>query len=412
MKVTFPGYVPVLNSEVERLIFKFENARHRGYSLKRRSLGHRLVILRQLNREVGIPARYVSTAYDMVKKLPPHVTFGGKKTQQLRQSGKLSREEYRMRRNRILACRGEKAHKGNLCLRIVDGHILRVNIADKKWVKLPIQIPKKYMPTLRRAESYTVQMKRRLDMKGYDVKITVDAEEPEPKHVGRTMALDINSGHVDFAVVEKVGLHPVVFGKFNCHELLDANKGKKQNLLHRLTNKVGGVAKHYGADVVVGKLRSNHTNHRHRFNRRIQGMNQFEMRRILSYKLPLKGVGVSERSEAYTSIVGGKLAAPLGLDTHKTAAYAFAIKTLDPRRFWSLSNGLTFLHESCAYEGDGIPSRGFRGGSGLTVPHQPLTRLMCSELGIPLPGEATPNQGTGGPFNNEWPESSILQVKV
>jgi hypothetical protein len=51
------------------------------------------------------------------------------------------------------------------------------------------------------------------------------------------------------------------------------------------------------------------------------------------------------------------------------------------------------------------------GGSELTVPHQALTRLMCNELGIPLPGEATPNQGTGG-----WPhqpaQTTILQVKV
>jgi len=414
LKITFLGYVPDLNSEVERLIFKFENARRRGYSLKwKRLKPDRLAILRQLNREVNIPSRYVSTAYDMVKKLPPHVTFGGKKTQQLRQEGKLSHEEYQMRRNRILACRGERAQKGNLCLRMVDGHILRVNIGDGKWVKLPIFISNKYMPTLRRAESYTVLMKRRLDLKGYDAKITVDVEEPEVKHASRLMPLDVNSGHVDFVVVNKTSLHPVVFGKVDCHEFPDANKGNKQILLHRLVKKVGHIAKHYDADVVVGKLHSNYTNHSHRFNRRIQGMNQFEMRRILSYKLPLKGVGAFERSEAYTSVVGGNLAPPLGLDVHKASAYAFAIKTVDYRRFQSLRNGLTFLHESCAYEGDGIPSRGFRGGSGLTVPRQSLTRLMCSELGIPLPvpGEATPNQGTGGPFSNGL-QSSILQVKV
>jgi IS605 OrfB family transposase len=316
-----------------------------------------------------------------------------------------------MRRNRLLACRGERAQKGNLCLRIEDGK-LRLNVGNKRWIKLPVFIPKKYQRLLRSNKAYTVLLKRRLDRRGYDVKITVDIEQPEVRRASRLMPLDINSGHADFTVVNKANLHPVVFGKVNCHELLDANKGKKQVLLHQLANKVGRIAKHYNAEVVVGKLRSNYTNHRHHFNRGIQGMNQFELRRILGYKLPLKRVSVFERSEAYTSVVGGKLAAPLGLDVHKAAAYAFAIKTVDYRRFRSLSNGLTFLHESCAYEGDGIPSRGFRGGSGLTVPYQPLTRLMCSELGIPLPGKATPNQGTGGPFNNEWPQSSILQVKV
>jgi IS605 OrfB family transposase len=410
MKFTVPGFISRTHGEVERLIFKFENARRRAYSMKQKDVD-RLAILRQLNHEVSIPARYVSTAYDMVKALPPHITFGGKKAQQLRQRGKLSREEYRMCRNRLLACRGERTQKGNLCLRIEDG-MLRVNVGPAKWVKLPIFIPKKYVSILRRAESYTVLMRRRRDLKGYDVRITVDLKPPEAKPAKRVMPLDINSGHVDFAVVNKANLRPVTFGKFDCHELLDANKGRKRILLHQLVNKVGRIAKHYDAEVAVGKLRSNYTIHRHRFNRRIQGMNQFELRRILAYKLPLKGISLSERSEAYTSKLGGKLSGPSGLDVHKASAYAFALKRLDYPRFRTLSNGLTFLHESCAYEGDGIPSRESCGGSGLTVPHQPLTRLMCSELGIPLPGEATLNQGKSGRSMIEQVQTHILQVKV
>lgn len=159
MKFTIPGFVNGTHSEVERLIFKFENARRRAYSMRQRGLD-RLAILRQLNREVRIPARYVSTAYDMTKALPPHITFGGKKAQQLRQQGKLRQEEYRMCRNRILACRGEKAQGGNLCLRIESGR-LRVNIGKQRWVKLPIFIPKKYLLLLRDKAAYTVLIKRR-----------------------------------------------------------------------------------------------------------------------------------------------------------------------------------------------------------------------------------------------------------
>lgn len=89
-KLAIPGYVlSGMHPEVERLIFRFENARRRACTLKQKAVD-RLTILRLLNREVGIPARYVSTAYDMAKALPAHVTFGGKKTQQLRQEGKIS----------------------------------------------------------------------------------------------------------------------------------------------------------------------------------------------------------------------------------------------------------------------------------------------------------------------------------
>ena len=411
MKFTIPGFISGIHPNVEHLIFSFENARRRAYRMKRKDV-KRLAILRQLNREAGIPARYVSTAYDTIKKLPPHVTFGGKRAQQLRQQGKLTAQEYHLCRNRILACRGERAQKGNLCLRIEDGHILRVNIGDKRWIKLPIQIPKKYQRLLRSDRAYTVLLKRRIDMRGYDVRITVDIEPSEVKPPKRIMALDINSGHVDFAVTDKTTLQPVAFGKVNCHELLDANKGKKRIILHRLVNKVGRIARHYDAEIVAGKLRSNYTNHQHRFNRRIQGMNQYAMRQIMRYKLPVKGCIFTELSENNTTTLGRKLSKPVGLDVHKASAYAFALKATDYPRFRSLLRDVTFLHEFCAYEGDGIPSMRQVGGSEHTVPHQSLTRLMCDELGVPLlPREATPNQGTG-----DWPprpaQTKILQVKV
>ena len=410
MKSTVPGFVSGTNPEVERLIFAFENTRRRAYIMKQKGID-RLTILRQLNREIRIPARYVSAAYDTIKALPPHVTFGGKKAQQLRQLGRLTVGEYHMRRNRILACRGQHAEKGNLCLRLLDGHVLRVNIGAKRWVKLPIQIPKKYRSLLGSDRAYTVLLRRRMDMRGYDVKIMVDIEPPEVKSPKRIMALDINSGHVDFAVTDKTTMQPLAFGKVNCHELLDANKGKKRIILHRLVNKVGRIAGHYDAEVVAGKLRSNYTNHRHRFNRRIQGMNQYAMRQIMAYKLPLRGCIFTSLSENNTTKLGRELSKMIGVDVHKASAYAFALKVTDYPRFQSLLRDVTFLHEFCAYEEDGIPSMRQVGGSEHTVPHQSLTRLICNELGIPLPGEATPNQGTG-----DWPprpaQTSILQVKV
>jgi hypothetical protein len=192
-----------------------------------------------------------------------------------------------------------------------------------------------------------ILLRRRLDMRGYDARITVDIEEPEMKPANRVMALDINSGHVDFAVVDKASLQPVVFGKVDCHELLDAKKGKKRILLHRL-EKVGRIAKHYQAELVVGKLHSNYTNRRHRFNRRIQGMNQYAMRQIMAYKLPLRGCVFTELSENNTTQLGRRLSKSIGLDVHKAAAYAFAVKATDYPRFQSLLRDVTFLHEFCA----------------------------------------------------------------
>ncbi len=402
LDLAIPGSINNSVPEIEALMLKFGNARRRAYAMKWKGIDQ-LEIIRQLNRETGLPARYVITACDMVKMLPPHVTFGGLTLQKLREGGKISREEYHRRRNSILACRGQANCKGNLCLR-VEGNELRITIGDHKWTRVPIFIPEKYRRYLKDNEAYTVLIKRRVDGNGYDVRIVVDVEQPETKEPERVMALDINSGHVDFAIVKKQDLKPVVFGKIDCHELLSARKGRKQILLHRMTNKVRNVARHYRAEVVVGKLKTLHSKGRGRTNRKTQGMNQFEMRRIMRYKLPLNGVRYSDRSESYTSKVGAKLSRPLGLDVHKASAYAFAIKVIDYPSF-------TFLRGVHANEGNGIPSMGLNGGSGPTALHQ-TTGLVHNDLHTQICNETTPKikvwaEGSVESFNH-----TVLRVGV
>jgi IS605 OrfB family transposase len=365
----------------------------------------RLSIIRQLREEVGIPARYVSAAYDTIKALPSHVTFGGLELRRLRETGKITREEYHRRRNRLLVCRGEASQKGNLCLRIEESGKLRVTVAEKQWVSLPLFTPEKYRPRLTEAPYYTVALKRRDDCSGYDVRITIPIEEPatvnEPK---RVMALDINSGHVDFAVIEKENLKPVAFGKLNCSTILDARKAEKRRRIHLLVNKVRNVAKHYGAEVVAGKLKTLHSRVRSRANRKTQGMNQYTMQQIMAYKLPMNGVRYGVRSEAYTSKVGRKLSKPLGLDVHKAAAYAFSVKVTDYPSF-------LFLRGVHANEEDGILSMRLNGGSEPTVLHQTLAGLVHNEAGL-LPVEATPQHKVGAEDITMSLPTHILQVKV
>ena len=59
-------------------------------------------------------------AYATIEHLPPHATFGGLKNQRLREKGKITREEYKKRRNSIIYARGDKSRKGNLNMRIVE----------------------------------------------------------------------------------------------------------------------------------------------------------------------------------------------------------------------------------------------------------------------------------------------------
>ena len=132
-------------------------------------------------------------------------------------------------------------------------------------------------------------------------------------------------------------------------------------------------------------------------------MNQFRMRQIMAYKLPLKGVRYSDRSEAYTSKVGAKLSKPLGLDVHKASAYAFAIKVTDYPSF-------TFLRSVHADEDDGSLSMRLSGGSEPTVLHQ-TPNLMHNDASL-REAEATPQNKVGaGDITMSLP-THILHVKV
>jgi len=363
MMLTIPAFIPRIDEKVERLMFKFGNCRRRAYSMKRKGID-RLEIIRILRRETGLHTRYVWTAYEMIKDLPPHVTFGGLRLQKLRERGKITKEEYQKRRNSILACLGQARFKGNQCLRIV-GDELRVNAAPREWIYLPLFIPKryeKYRGHLDGSKPYTVLIKRRRDRKGCDVRITIELKA-EILGYKRVMALDINAGHVDFAVVEKSNLNPIAFGKINCHELLSCKKEKNGLIVHKTANKIRNVAKHYGAEIVAGKLKTLSTKGCRRSNRKTHLMSQYKLRQVLSYKLPLNGVKFSERSEAHTSKVGELLSKPMGIDIHKASAYAFAVKIIDYRTFM-------LLRGVRANEGDGSPSAGLSGGSGLTALRQ------------------------------------------
>ena len=149
-KVTIPGYICEISEEdreeLEKLMFKFGKARRRAYSLKQKKYT-KSEIVKILQDEIGLNARYISSAYDSIKSLPPHVTFGGLKNQRLREKGKISKEEYHRRRNSIVISRGEKSKNGNLNMRLnLERMELRINTGeDRKWIYPKIYIPKKYL---------------------------------------------------------------------------------------------------------------------------------------------------------------------------------------------------------------------------------------------------------------------------
>jgi len=352
--VTIPGYICEISEEreeLENLLFKFGKARRRAYSLRRKGYT-KSEIEKILHEEICLNSRYIKDAYHSVKDLPPHVTFGGLKNQRLREKGKISKEEFHKRRNSIVISRGDKSKRGNLNMRLTERMELRINTGDGKWIYPKVYIPEKYLKNyghlLDGSAPYTVMIKRRNDG-GYDVHITVEVQT-EVKEGKRVLALDINAGHIDFAVMEKEKHEVVSVGRVEIHETQFVRKGKREYRIHSAVDKIGNIAKHYDADIFVGKLNTGKFNSNNKkANRKVKNMPQYKFRKTLK-KLERRGIKVMEKSEKNTSKVGEKISTIVGLDVHKCSAIAFALKSISYNLFKHLIPLLSVVSPD---EGDG-----------------------------------------------------------
>ena len=378
VKVTIPGYICEIleedREELEKLLFKFGKARRRAYSLRRKGYT-KSEIEKILHEEICLNSRYIKDAYHSVKDLPPHVTFGGLKNQRLREKWKISKEEFHKRRNSIVISRGDKSKGGNLNMRLdLERMEIRINTGHKKWIYPKVYIPKKYLDRyghlLDGSAPYTVIIKRR-DDGGYDVHITVEVQK-EVKEGKRVLALDINAGHIDFAVMGKEKLKVVSVGRIEIHETQFVRRGKREYRIHSAVDKIGNIAEHYDADIVVGKLNTgSFKSDNKNANRKVKNMPQYKFRQALK-KLERKGIKVIEKSEKNTSKVGERISTIVGLDVHKCSAIAFALKSISYNLFRHL---ITLLSVVSSNEGDGSP-RGWRKRGKRANRPRPVLRMM------------------------------------
>jgi len=340
-ELTIPAGIELSGVEeekaLENLFFAFGKARRLCYSLRQKyELKGRMSkseIIRKVQELTGLNSRYVKDAYATIENLPPHVTFGGLKNQRLREKGKITKEEYKKRRNSIIYARGDKSRKGNLNLRIVeiaDEKYLRVNVGDRKWLLLKLFIPHKYMKKyakyLNGSHPYSVLIKRKDNDKGYDVRITIRVK-CALKEGTRLIALDINKSHIDFCVMDKHLRNVIAVGKINTAELQNTRRNKREHQIKKVAHKIKNIAKHFNADVFIGKLRTSNFKSHRKANRIVHQMPQFKLRKWIKHICVKNGVRCEERSEAYTTKVGRMLSLIFGLDVHKCSAIAFALKS-------------------------------------------------------------------------------------
>jgi len=385
IELTIPAGIELSEEEekvLQNLFFAYGKARRLCYSLRQKyelkGRMSRSEIIKRVQELTGLNSRYVKDAYATIEYLPAHATFGGLNNQRLREKGKITREEYKKRRNSIIYARGDKTKGGNLNMRIVeiaDKKYLRVNIGDRKWLFLKLFIPHKYMKKyaeyLDGSHPYSVLIKRKDNNEGYDVRITIRVECAF-KECSRLIALDMNKSHIDFCVLDKKHKDVVAIGKINTSELQNTRSEKREHQIKKIAHKIKNIAKHFNADVFIGKLRTSKFKSHRKANRMVHQMPQYKLRKWIKHICMKNGVRCEERSEANTTKVGRILSHIFGLDVHKCSAIAFALKLLDFPLFKLLS-GVS------SHEGDGsLRGRRKRGSSPTgTAQHDFRIRMKC-----------------------------------
>ncbi len=208
---------------------------------------------------------------------------------------------------------------------------------------------KKYAQYLDGSRPYSVLIKRKDNDKGYDVRITIRVE-CNVNEGSRIIALDMNKSHIDFCVMDKHLKNVVAVGRINTSELQNTRRNKREHQIKKVAHKIKNIAKHFDADVFIGKLRTSKFKSHRKANRIVHQMPQLKLRKWIKHICVKNGVRCEERSEAYTTKVGRILSHILGLDVHKCAAIVFALRLSDFHVFKFLS-GVTSNEDNGSLRG-------------------------------------------------------------
>ena len=293
---------------------------------------------RKDRRLKGLYSRLSSVQNKLLTLQFKPVVFGTKRLFRERILRKISREEFRIRRDSSFCCVGKK--KGiNLNLKILPDMTLKVRTFSKekgkKWFMIPFSVnftQEKWFREILGLELYQVEVIRRF-YKGtirYFAHVSYETPEKEPIHGFEhgAVGLDMNYNFVSLSNVDKWGnfesYHEIYFRnlhsyrKFKCADYISYKMDKVVN--YCINKKKGLVIEDlsFEQEFSYGKRRN-----RKLSNFKISALN------LLERKCLKRGVAIRKVHPAYTSLIGKyKYSRLYNLSTHLLASHVIARKGL------------------------------------------------------------------------------------
>ena len=273
----------------------------------------------------------------MSLKLKP-IVFGTKRLFRERLLGKISREEFRIRRDSSFCCVGKKQGV-NLNLKILPNMTLKARTFSKekgkKWLIIPFTVNYKqeqWVDQILNLELYKVEVIRRLikEKLRYFAHVSYEVQEPEMVHgfENGAVGLDMNYNFISLCNVDKAGkfksYHEIKFRNLHSYR-----KNKRTDYISYKMDKVVNYCVNKRKGLIIEDLSfEQEFSYNKRLNRKLSNFKTNALV-LLERKCLKRGVAIKKVHPAYTSLIGKyKYSRSRNLSTHALASYVIARKGL------------------------------------------------------------------------------------
>jgi IS605 OrfB family transposase len=284
---------------------------------------------------------YARTSSIMAKlndlKLVP-IVFGSKKLFRDRILGKISKEEFKIKRDSSFRCIGKKQSKNNNVKVLPDKRVkLRTFSKQKarKWLIIPMSlnhVQEQCFKEILATENYTATVKRRLFKGDIRYFVHISYEIPEPTSIygyeHGAIGLDFNYDCVALTNVNAIGnliaYHKISFGNLNTYR-----KNKRNNYISYKMRKIVNYCVNNGKGIVVEDLQFNQEfSYNKKRNRKLSNLKTTALQ-LLERKCKKRGVSFRKVFPGYTSLIGKyKYSVLHNLTVHHLASYVIARRGL------------------------------------------------------------------------------------
>jgi IS605 OrfB family transposase len=272
-------------------------------------------------------------------KLKP-VVFGTKQMFRKRLLRKISREEFKIRRDASFSCSGKaQYHQKNQNLKILPNNHIKIrtfrNERGKKWLIIPFSVnvsQAHWLEEVKNVDKYTATVKKKLIRDEFRYYLLVSYESPETRMKinfnNGCIGIDANYNFATLANVDRNG-HLRSYQKVTYGNLHTYRTNKRNDYTSYKADKILNVCINKRKPIVIEDLAfEQFFSYNKNLNRKMSNFKK-NLLDILERKCIKKGVPVIKVPSYYTSIIGQlKYARSYNLSIHYLASYVIARRGL------------------------------------------------------------------------------------